>query len=213
MQDDRMGADPGQVGVPTHFLTGRTAVLADVADLATGRVDDARLGETLAACLLLDWPSTAGSATGGRQEGAAVPSVDPPSLAILAPFYAPQPVGSVGAPVEAWNDRLRRTPLLPESAWPALLAADRPQPVLQSALRRLRIAGLEPVPRDAARIAAGLPAGAGTHLSAALLCRLSARDRVALLRQICPDPDLANGTRAEVDSRPIEQATEGDLHA
>lgn len=209
-QEDRIAGDPEQVGVPTYFLSGRTASLADVAALASGRVDDGRLGQALAACLLLDWPSVAGSDHRASRSSAAVP----PSYAVLGPFFASQP--SASSPMgDSWHERLRGTPLRPESAWPALLAADRPQPVLDSALRRLRIAGLDPVPRDASRIAAGLPAGAGPRLSAALLCRLSSRDRVALLRQVCPDPDLSSETRTgpEGQNPSVARETQGDPRA
>jgi CRISPR-associated protein Csx17 len=191
VQEDRIAGDVDQVGVPTCFWAGRAADLADVADLAAGRVDTGRLGDTLAACLLLDWPQEAESANGVSHRSAAVS----PSLAALGPFYAPQP--NVSSPLlgASWYERLRESALRPEYAWPALLAADRPQPVLDAALRRLRIAGLEPVLRDSTRVAAGLSPGSGPFLSAALLCRISSRDRVALLRQVCPDPDLLYGTR------------------
>lgn len=209
VQEHRTAGDTGQVGVPTCFRAGRTAILADVTDLASGHVDDGRLGDALAACLLLDWSATAGSASHDHRTGAVIP----PSLAVVGPFFTPQPTAPSASLGDNWAERLRGTPLRPESAWPALLAADRPQPVLDAALRRLRIAGLEPAPRDAARIAAGLPAGAGPRLSIALLCRLSSRDRVALLRQVCPDPDLASGASAETPSLPITSETQGDLRA
>ena len=72
------------MGVPTHFWDGRIADLADVADLASGRVDDGRLGESLAACLLLDWPSAPESTNINSRTSAAIS----PSLAVLGPFFA-----------------------------------------------------------------------------------------------------------------------------
>ncbi|MHB8879535.1 MAG: type I-G CRISPR-associated protein Cas8g1/Csx17, partial [Myxococcaceae bacterium] len=209
VQEDRIAGETEQVGVPTHFRVGRTAALADVADLASGRVDDGRLGEALAACLLLDWPAIADSDSKVSLTSVAVP----PSLAVLGPFFAPQPSAAAAPLGASWDERLRGTPLRPESGWPALLAADRPHPVLAAALRRLRIAGLDPVPRDASGVAAGLPAGAGPRLSAALLCRLSSRDRVMLLRQICPDTDLSSGSGPESNSPSLAPETQGEPRA
>lgn len=193
VQERHIDAEPLLVGVPTGFASARVAVLSDVAALAAGRVDDARLGEALAACLLLDWPSTPHSNGGPTLMRVGVP----PSLALLGPFFGSPPRASATPPEVSWHERLRGTALRPESSWPALLAADRPRPVLDAALRRLRIAGLDPVPRDAAGMITGLPAGTGPHLSAALLCRLSTRDRIALLKQVCPDPLLLSGTGPE----------------
>lgn len=209
MQEDRIADDTEQLGVPTHFAVGRAAAFADVADLAAGRIDDARFGDALAACLLLDWPAAAGRDSTTSRTTAA----PPPALAVLGPFFAPQPGLSAGSVEGSWPDRLRGTLLRPESAWPALLAADRPRPVLDAALRRLRIAGLEPVPRDASGIAAGLPVGSGPRLSAALLCRLSSPNRVALLRQVCPDPDLSFGTGPEVPTLSEASETQGEPSA
>ncbi|MBW3640223.1 MAG: type I-U CRISPR-associated protein Csx17 [Actinobacteria bacterium] len=201
MQEQRLAGHPDQLGISTHFRVARPAVLADVADLASGRIDECRLGEALAACLLLDWPSNADSVGASTRAGAAVP----PSLAVLGPFFAFQPATSSVSSDDSWHERLRRVALRPGAAWPALLAADRLQPVLAAAVRRLRIAGLEPVPRNAARMAAGLAAGGGPRLSAALLCRLSSRDRIALLRQVCPDSDLSSGTGPEARPFPPPQ--------
>lgn len=207
LQEDRIAGDDEQVGVSTWFRVGRTAALADVVDLAAGRLDEVRLGEALAACLLLDWPPISGSGRRLSRTSATVP----PALAVLGPFFAPQPVAPSGAVAANWPEH--DTVLRPESAWPALLAADRPRPVLEAALRRMRIAGLEPVPRDAAGIAAGLPAGAGPFLAAALLCRLAPADHVALLRQICPDPDLSSSAEPESANRPLRPATPGESRA
>lgn len=209
VQERSLDEGSEEVGVSTHFRTGRTAVLADVVDLADGRLNEDRLGDALAACLLLDWPSTSEVGSPTSRTGASIP----PSLAVLGPFFAPQP-NSFPAPLGGtWQDRLRSCALRPESAWPALLAADRPQPVLESALRRLRVASLEPVPRDAFAMATGLTAGAGPRLSAALLCRLSSRDRVTLLRQVCPDPDLSSSTGPSEPNLPTITETEGDSSA
>jgi CRISPR-associated protein Csx17 len=210
-QEDRLAGDAEQVGRSTRFWAGRTADLADVADLASGRIDAVRLGESLAACLLLDWPSAVETGRTFSRPSAAIP----PSLAVLGPFFASQPSASTTPQGDSWYGRLRDTPLLPEYGWPALLAADRPQLVLEAALRRLRIAGLEPVPRDASRMAAGLSAGEGPFLSAALLCPISSGDRVSLLRQICPDPDLTSNTRAKPKrpNRPVTPEDEGDHRA
>ena len=212
-QEGRIAGDAEQVGMPTRFWGGRTADLADVADLASGRVDVGRLGESLAACLLLDWPLEADSANRVSRRSAAVR----PSLAVLGPFFASQPSASSEFLGDSWYERLRDTALRPEYSWPALLVADRLQPVLEAALRRLRIAGLDPVPRAASRMAAGLSAGSGPFLSAALLCRISSRDRVVLLRQVCPDPDLLSGTRAGArhnsPNLPITTEDQGDPRA
>lgn len=207
MQSDRI-ADDGEVGVPTCFRVGRTADLADVVDLAAGRLDAGRLGEALAACLLLDWSPVSRDGAGAGRSGVSVPA----SLAVLGPFFAPQP-GASGTSAVDTPDRFRDAVLRPESGWPALLAADRPRPVLEAALRRLRMAELRPVPKDAAGVAAGLPAGAGPFLSAALLCRLASRDRAALLRQVCPDLDSSPVTEPESANRPSQPTTSGEPRA
>lgn len=169
-----------QVGLPPLFGTGRRTHVADVADLVAGRVDDDRLGEALAACMLLDW-SGREPETGGSRAWAQVP----PVAGVVVPFFtAPS---RVEVPSDRRNARPRTTPLVAETRWPALLASGRLQPVVEGALHRLRLAGLEPVP-FAASLVAGQPPGLAARVAAASLCRLGDGDRAGLVSLACPEP-------------------------
>jgi CRISPR-associated protein Csx17 len=183
-RDERSSNGGLSVGLATRFQAGLSADSADVATLAAGRADEPLLGELLAACLVLDWDRSEVSLTSGAHSESVSPM-----LALLGPFYAAQP-GTVTDDGSKWEDMLRHTAVAPEPTWPALLAADRVEPVASAALRRLRIAGLRPVVADSRLLAAGLDAGLGPRLGAALLCRLPGRARLSWLRQVCPDPEL-----------------------
>jgi len=176
-------AEPGSEQRETRVSPGAgyPARLADVADLAAGRVDEARLGELLAAFLLLDvdarWAPSLPS----------VPPVPVPlPLALVGPFFVDHPA-SAGAPSGSWDDQLDRSLLRPEASWPRVLAAGRLDPVLQGALRRLRIAGLDPVPRWPSVALAPQPPEIARRLAAALHLQLSHHARRQLLAAVCPD--------------------------
>lgn len=208
-QERRASAGGEQVGLTTRFGAGHTAALEDVTALAQGTLDDARLGNALAAFLLLDWSASSPPAITDRDSSAFVPA----ALAVLAPFYAPQPPGTSVAPDEPWSERLRLTGLHPEAGWPAALAADRTGSVLDAALRRLRIAGLQPVPTGTAPMVASVGSGAGPRLAAALLCRLSPGSRMRLLEQVCPDVQLLSRPESESGRPRATGLPQGELHA
>ena len=190
-------------GSSFHALTGLVAPVSDLADLVSGQLDEVRLGEVFSAFLLLDWRD--GSELSWRPWTAV-----PPAFAVVGPFFAPP---GESAPSTGWRQLLNTTPLVPESHWPGALAAGRLQPVLESALRRLRIAGLQPVPVDAGLMAAGQPPTAAHRLAAALLCRLSYSSRRQLLEQACPDPDLPQDVDAHGQPTSDIPTTEGEESA
>lgn len=207
-QERRTSAGGVDAGTSTRFASGLAAPLADVVALATGRLDETRLTDALAALLLLDWPAISSPVADIDS-----PVVIPPALAVLGPFYAPQPALAQIAPEASWSDRLRHTALVPEARWPAALAADRPGPVLDAALRRLRIAGLHPVPTNAAAMLPALGAGAGPGLAAALLCRITAGARAELLHTMCPDTRLESHPEPESRQQAATGLSQGDPRA
>jgi CRISPR-associated protein Csx17 len=178
----RSGEAVAGTGLSTGFDRALWAPVADVAALAHGELDEELLGRLLSACLLLDWDRVDVS-LGGRQTGA-VPTV----LSILGPFYSDQKSRPSNSPNGEWSDVLEGAVLESEPSWPAMLSADRIEHVVTAALRRLRIAGLAPVITDGSHVAAGLEAGDGPKLGAALLCAMSPSARMTFLRQSCPDP-------------------------
>lgn len=174
-------------GLPTRFAYGRNVALSDLVALVTGTVDEALFGDLLGACMLLDWRGGSRLRWREPRETAAGVLV-PPALAVLGPFYARQPPKTVRlsrvsrTPTETAG--LRSEPLKPEPEWVASLAAGRAEQALTSALRRLRIAGHDPVLRDGSDLRVDHRQAVG--LAAALLCPLSSTTRDRLLRQICP---------------------------
>jgi CRISPR-associated protein Csx17 len=173
-----------QVGLPTHFSAAVPTPLSDLARLVGGELGEDRLADDVAACLLLDWPAAGLSAS--RTDEQAWP---PPSLAVLAPFFTPAAGAPAGSPRRADGEGrppLSTMRLRPEATWPALLATDRVEPVLTAALRRLRMAGLDPVSPAVRDRAVRAEPGLGPRLAAALLCRLHNGDRIRLLDTVCP---------------------------
>lgn len=206
-QQGREASEDEQPGVSLHAVSGLQAPLSDLADLVSGRLDEALLGEVLSALLLLDWRS-------GPDLARRAPTAVPPALAVVGPFFAP-PAGSPRG--DGRRLKLDTAALVPEAHWPGALAAGRLQPVLEGALRRLRIAGLQPVPTDAERMAAGQSAATAHRLAAALLCRVSATSRRHQLEQVCPDPepdpDLSRDADAHGSHSPDIPTTEGEVRA
>jgi CRISPR-associated protein Csx17 len=208
---ERGEAGPEDVGpgVPTSYERGSAAALADVAALAAGRLDEALLSDLLAGCLLLDWRDSA------RLGAPDVPLMVAPALAVVGPFFAEQPhagtapdAGGGGLTAEPGSSRSARR-LVPESTWPALLAAGRVEPVMATALRRLRMAGLDPVAGPPAAGAGRVAVGpdAARLLGAALLCRLTMASREVLLRISCPRPETQSPAETDIPSE--EETTDG----
>lgn len=170
------GDDPSDrpAGVRPGFPRGPTPADGDVALLAAGGVDEARLGRLLLALLLLDPLRT-------HQEGEwkASPRLDliaEPLWSLLVPFFTRSVLRVQGEPVE----------LVVQPSWPSLLAADRLTEVASQALLRLRMARLHPLASSADAL--GSPKIPGSRLAAALLCPTGRREaQLALLRSIDPD--------------------------
>jgi CRISPR-associated protein Csx17 len=169
----------GLIGVQTAYHSRVPASLEDVARWLDGRLDEERLERLVMALLLLNWRRATGAAA---IDPAAVPPLERPphpAWALLAPFFHGRPVGA------RLGGQERPVTLTPEASWPAQLAAGRVEPVVAAALRRLRVARLDPAVRDARAVATGVP---GERLAAALLCPISSLAAAALLRRVVPDP-------------------------
>ncbi|MHB8219490.1 MAG: type I-G CRISPR-associated protein Cas8g1/Csx17 [Acidimicrobiales bacterium] len=195
------GRDGGQlgtrsgVGLLTRFSDGLTAGLADITALVSGAIDEDLLTDLLRGCMLLDW------------QRAPFPSRDvfdgdigerpiPPSLAITGPFFARQPLrprrpetaGQLNGTSPSWA-------LVPEPEWPALLASGRADLVMTRALRRLKIAGHDPVVRPSRSRTAP---GESVRLGGALLVPMSSLDGSRLLRRVCPPDELSPSIHQEM---------------
>jgi CRISPR-associated protein Csx17 len=168
-------------GVASGWQRSCPAALADVTRLACGEIDDRLLAEALGGVLLLDWDVP----WVGQLLSPEIPLLEP-ALCVLGPFFAPGPPGQPS--------------LLPEATWAAQLLHGRTEDAVRAALRRLRIAGLDPVSVDAALLAATAPPG--PRLAAALLCPLSTGARRAFLDAVAaPVPDLYTHTGSEEEHR------------
>ncbi|MGH9110253.1 MAG: type I-G CRISPR-associated protein Cas8g1/Csx17 [Acidimicrobiales bacterium] len=207
------GPDPGP-GLPTGFARGRSAELLDVAALVAGTLDEDRLATLLAACMLLDWRQRVDVRWPGAAELGAHPVAIPPALAVLGPFYTRQPLtarwrnqagrGTVPAPPDRLPPPVH---LRPGPEWVPLLAAGRGQVVVGGALRRLRIAGLDPVATQSSEV--GLDHRGARRLAAALLFPLSPRTGARLLRRSCPpDPEMPEVGRERPGEGPEDPQTE-----
>jgi CRISPR-associated protein Csx17 len=180
--------DVARIGVQTAYRWRLPAPLEDVAAWLDGRLDEARLERLVRALLLLDWRGATGAnpLTGST----AIPPLQRPphpAWALLAPFFHGRPASPPVHHHQAAgpDGQPAAVTLIPQASWPAQLAAGRVEPVVSAALRRLRIARLDPVIRDPAAVAAGVP---GERLAAALLCPISSAAAAALLRRVAPDP-------------------------
>jgi CRISPR-associated protein Csx17 len=171
------GEHESGIGVQTAYRWRIAAPGIDVARFAAEELDDARLSEWLEALLLLDW--TAQSVDVSRW---GIPSRDELALApmawvLLAPFFH-------GWPIPVSRDTTVQ--LRPEADWPARLAGGAVGPVLDAALRRLRIAHLDPALADVGILQRTGPPG--PRLAAALLFPITTQDAAALIRRIAPLP-------------------------
>lgn len=185
-----------RAGLPLWFRVRRPAPLGSVARLVDQQLDQVRVTRLLTALLLLDpWKDVARLTYPAQQI-----APPPTAWALLAPFFAGHPIDlqELPAPVE----------LIPEPTWPARLAAGSIEPVIEAALRRLRIAGLAPAfPRTAGRVGtSSAPASAAIArtappphlLAAALLCPLSRGGVTRLIRQVVPEAlDVATAPLAD----------------
>jgi CRISPR-associated protein Csx17 len=175
--DRTAGGDEGQPGqLRVAFEYGRTVALDDLALLVGGWLDEARLERLFCGLLLLDWEKDWPLGTPHRRTQAV-----PAALAAVGPCLtgaALTRTGRDGGPIDI---RLGIEP-----GWPSLLASDRTADVATAALRRLRVAGLDPAIRSVAA-----PAATGRRLAATAFCRLRHGDLHALLDRCCPpDPRI-----------------------
>jgi CRISPR-associated protein Csx17 len=157
--------EDGVVGVAVAYDFAIPARAASVADWLDGAVNQQRLEYLLRAFLLLDWRKR----VEGHRPEVAGEAVLPPSFALLAPFFAAQPV----------KHGEREVRLRVDAAWARLLIADRVGVVLDDALRRLRASRLRP--RVSAPTVMAVSAPAGHALAAALSCPLDRRAVARLL--------------------------------
>jgi CRISPR-associated protein Csx17 len=136
-----------QLGAPTYPDVARVpAQLADVAAFVEGRVDDARLGELLWACVLLDWRARRPPTLPRLTSRDAKPTA---SYALLKLCFAGAPVNSSAIPLVPRIFQLAR--------------AGRGSDAIRAAIARLRACDLIPVvssaevsPATSRRIAAAL---------------------------------------------------------
>lgn len=172
-------ADDGRGPGETHlgFDFGRSAGVDDVAALVDGRIHEGRLDRLLQGLLLLsDWRDDNHAWTTAAEGPRRAPLA--PALAVVGPCLSGQVLDRTGR--DGFRIEVR---LGIERAWPALLGSGHVEEVSSRALRRLRIAGLDPALR---RVKAS--DALGDRLAAAAFCRLRRADVHALLNQCCP-PD------------------------
>lgn len=201
--DDPDQPSPAVRGVLSAFGRGMTVPLHDVADLVAGRLDDELLGDYLRGLLLLDWSTVSPGAVNGQARPWKVhdPSLVPPPLALLLPFFAASPL-----PLRLSEEDLTstRVVLRPGQEWLASLLASGLETVLTDAVRRLRTAGMTETvaPETLARTRLE-----GRRLAAALLVRVSRRDRIqALSRAVAlPRQGAGSASGATIPSQLIEE--------
>ncbi len=165
------------IGFQTAYRWRVPAPGRDVARFAADDVDSLRLGEWLAALLLLDWVAERVDVSGWF-----IPSHDwvalaPTAWGLLAPFFH-------GRPIPVSGDTAVH--LQPEADWVGRLASGAVLQVVEAALQRLRIARLKPALADARVVARTGPPG--VRLAAALLAPITMQDAAALIRRIVPPP-------------------------
>lgn len=202
--------DKNNPGIPTRWQRGMYVRLADVNALASGLVDEALLSEYLSACMLLDWNRVEDRILGPTDSSNDHSLITPPlsvlgpffadqkqeppddganSLSAIGPFSADQASLSQSGTDDSWNSVLRSVSLCPESSWPSMLALGRLDAVLRAAVRRLVIAGLQPL-MTMSRSTGSYQAIEGVRLGAALLCRMNKEDRDRLLGKSCPEIEI-----------------------
>lgn len=166
-------------GVPAAFPLGLWAPVADALAFVHSEVDDRRLAELLGGLMLLRWPqgpeqeqqlrSHTKTWHRGRDQ---LTGIGDPAWTALVPFFHGRPLtrrnGDEGV-------RLR-----PEVAWVAQLARGRVDDVAERALRRLRIAHMDP---PAVTVHSQVE---GARLAAALLLAVRDADVRSILDVVCP---------------------------
>jgi CRISPR-associated protein Csx17 len=164
--------DSGQRGVTVAFPYRTPVPMEDAVAFLEGRIDEVRLEELLAACLLLDWDEPV-DLTWSRQAAPAFDWSAPPAWQLLAPFFQPMRPADDEAP------------LRPGFRWVPLLLAGRVAEVVEEAVRRLRVARRVPnaglTPSARAAMAATVRAD---RLAAALLLPISHFARRALFDRV-----------------------------
>lgn len=179
-------------GVSTAFRSAPLEVAPTaVVRFVRGELDDRRVEHLLAALMLLDHRARTielGDLPAAADDG----PLPPAAWATLAPFFVRQPIRP------RWWPRDRSVRLLAEARWPAMLAAGAVGDVADAALRRLRIAGLDPaMPAGSGpALAAATPGVVERRLAAALLCPLAPRDAAAVLETVAPEPVDLEGASA-----------------
>lgn len=169
--------EQSQGGVNTAYDFATPAVLGDLVAFLDGGLDDSRLEDLIAACLLLDY-GPGGLASFPQPEPDSATPIQP-ALALLAPFYCGHPIAVGGA---------RRTATLTsDPGWPSMLNAGPGQVgVFCQALQRLRVAELAPLQRNPERIVADVDT---QRLAATLTFPISRRGSAALLSLVACAPD------------------------
>lgn len=160
-------------GVQTAFRYRRAAPAWAVEAFLAEAIDDGRLARLLGGLMLLDWRSQVGALGTTQPSGPGRPP--DPTWGLLAPFFHGRPI----RPPEGDPVTLRLEP-----AWPANLAAGRLEYVLAAALRRLRMARLDPAADRPQALARGAPSP--IRLAAALLVPLSTPAVERLLARAVP---------------------------
>ncbi len=173
---------PETPGARLGFDLGIPAEPGDLLALAEGRIDLDRLRDLVRGLLLLDWRARQGSErpelrTHSRDASSGWSRRATPTMATLLPFFHAHPIPAVGS-----DGMSRELELTAQPQWPHLLAAGRVDTVLENAVHRLRIAGIDPAVRHP-RPTTAETAGA---LAVAAQCRLRPATVRALVRQISP---------------------------
>lgn len=160
-------------------VTARWAPLDAFADAASGALDWARVEMLLSGLMLLDWRRYRSD-----QEGDDLAAIDrvPAALQVFQPIFHHRGLRS------SIPSRRR---LVPDRAVPRLLAADRVEDAIGSALRSARIAGCPPRVGSPNWLAAGHD---GRHLAATSLIPISDWASLNLLRRVS---DVAQPTESE----------------
>ncbi|MGH2767548.1 MAG: type I-G CRISPR-associated protein Cas8g1/Csx17, partial [Actinomycetota bacterium] len=181
LQEGSQGGQPGESpAVHAAFRWRVPAPMPDVAAFVHSELEDDRIGWMLACLMLLDWRSRPNVDHWFTPREAA-PLPPPPAWALLAPFFMQHP-------------RFSPEELRPEADWPARLARQQVEQVLDEALGRLRMARLDPAPDRGADLARSAPTG--VRLGAALLIPVSGAAQASLLRRVVP-PSLQETNEEE----------------
>jgi CRISPR-associated protein Csx17 len=162
---------------PAGFRHGQDVALATIEGFVDGAYDDELLADYLRGLLTLGWtiPHPADRVPGQTLS---------PALSVLLPFFAETPLHleSTWGP----NPPIFTANLRPRPDWISRLIAAGPNEVLDDALLRLQLAGCRPLvgrPPDRAGALATQRTD-GTRLAAALLLKVSRRDRIRALSAV-----------------------------